>query len=69
MKFKVGDKIVCVDSSFAENVFLNKSVLTVLYITEDGAFLKLNETDDNECLWSACRFRLATLLEKEMAEV
>lgn len=70
MKFKKGDKVVCIDKTgFAQLAFFNKTVLTITYIAQDGAFLKLNEMDDNDFLWSVYRFRLATLLEKELAEV
>lgn len=72
MKFKKGDKVVCIDktgSGIAQNAFSNKTVLTIAHVTVDSVYLSLDEMDDNDFMWAACRFRLATLLERELAEV
>lgn len=69
MKFKKGDKVVCIDMRFnyAEVEFSNKPVVTVDYYV-DPQMLKIKECSHPDYIWSEDRFRLATLLERELAE-
>ena len=63
--FKVGDKIVCIDDKWQDDLTLGK-FYTVLERT-DG----FNIIDDtgSDYLYHPRRFRLATLLERELSDV
>lgn len=67
-RFKIGDKVVCVDfeyNSIVQDVIGNK-IHTVSGYTDCGTQLKFLETSRT---FNETRFRLVTLLEKELAEL
>lgn len=67
-RFKVGDKVVCVDFEYnpvIKSVIGNK-IHTVSGYTDCGAQLKFLETSFT---FNDTRFRLATLLERELSDV
>ena len=67
-RFKVGDKVVCVDFKYNPTVqdVIGNKIHTVIGYTDCGTQLKLLET---RLTYNDTRFRLATLLEKELAEL
>jgi hypothetical protein len=52
MKFKVGDKIICITPFPDDDLFLNK-IYTVKRVVHDGDIVYLYEISDG---WSDCRF-------------
>ena len=67
-RFKVGDKVVCVDFNYNSIIKydIGNKIHTVSGYTDCGTQLKLLET---RLTYNETRFRLITLLEKELAEL
>ena len=70
--FKVGDKIVCIDDKWQDDLTLGK-FYTVVDRTDgfNTPIDRVNIIDDtgSDYLYHPTRFRLATLLERELSDV